>query len=149
MARLAASNRRGPVRRRHRRRSPPHSDPQLPQTTVAGTVVYLTILENHWLVRSFLGDLDTPTPGTIRDPSLASVLNTYQEQCARSRTITDTHTLDTLEQPDPFPLLPDRERPPLSLRWILWHLIQDTARRIGQLDTLRQLLNTPLPSREE
>ncbi|WP_281388987.1 DUF664 domain-containing protein [Kribbella qitaiheensis] len=51
----------------------------------------------------------------------------------RSREITATHDLDQLEASAP----PGLEL--VSLRWIVSHLLEETARHLGHLDALREL----------
>ena len=68
-------------------------------------------------------------PGT--EPSIDPTA--YDAQCERSRQITAAHDLGDIERyaPDGLPLV--------SLRWILGHLIEETARHLGHLDILREL----------
>jgi hypothetical protein len=56
----------------------------------------------------------------------------YEAQCARHRELVASLDLDTPSQ-----------RPvsgaPVTLRWILFHLIEETARHNGHLDILREM----------
>ncbi|MCK9794623.1 DinB family protein [Isoptericola sp. 4D.3] len=52
---------------------------------------------------------------------------------ATTRGIAASHDLDTLERFSPPGL------PRVSLRWILGHLLHETARHLGHLDLLREL----------
>ena len=65
--------------------------------------------------------------------SLSRLLDDYDRQCDRSRAIVADHDLDALERYAPEGL------PVVSLRWILGHLVQETARHLGHLDLLREL----------
>lgn len=107
-----------------------------PAMTIAGVVAHLTRVERGWLVRSFLGDPtadeEGPDWGEIGDP-LPALLDAYDRQCERSRQITEAHDLDAVERFAP----PGAEL--VSLRWILGHLIEETARHLGHLDILREL----------
>ena len=103
--------------------------------TIAGIVRHLADAERHWLVRSFLGEPAGPEPrlwGESDEP-LHRSLDAYDAQCERSRQITAAHDLGDIERyaPDGLPLV--------SLRWILGHLIEETARHLGHLDILREL----------
>jgi uncharacterized damage-inducible protein DinB len=104
--------------------------PTSPAMTIAGIVRRLADAERHWLVRSFLGEAVSPAPrwwGESDEP-LHRSLDAYDAQCERSRQITAAHDLGDIERyaPDGLPLV--------SLRWILGHLIEETARHRGHLD---------------
>lgn len=64
---------------------------------------------------------------------LADSVAAYQAACERSRAITAAHQLDDLGA--------DPERPPFTLRFVLLHLIEETARHLGHLDVLREHLD--------
>jgi uncharacterized damage-inducible protein DinB len=109
--------------------------PTSPALTIAGVVVHLTNVERGWMVRSFLGE-DAPDPipdWTPADAPMAELLDAYDQQCAISREIAAAHELDAIERWSPPGL------PRVSLRWILGHLIHETARHLGHLDLLREL----------
>lgn len=55
----------------------------------------------------------------------------YQQVCARSREIVARYDLDHVV---PHPQLGE-----VSVRWILVHLIEETARHVGHADILREL----------
>ena len=57
----------------------------------------------------------------------------YREACERSRGIAATMDLDQIGA--------DTERPPFTLRYVLVHMIEETARHLGHLDVLRELLD--------
>lgn len=63
---------------------------------------------------------------------LDDLLSAYAEQCARSRAIVEQHQLGELEAYAPEGI------DVVSLRWILGHLIEETARHVGHLDLLRE-----------
>ncbi|GAB3434083.1 DinB family protein [Flindersiella endophytica] len=115
--------------------------PSSPLTTIAGVVSHLRWVEHHWFEVSFLGEPHR-TPSTAGDPdaewrvdgsSLPALLDEYDKQCARSREIVAGHGLDELEAYAP----PGIEL--VSLRWIVVHMIEETARHLGHLDALREL----------
>jgi uncharacterized damage-inducible protein DinB len=111
-----------------RRRLLPESSPQM---SIAWLVHHLTSVELGWFVRSFLGE---PTGATrnLSEP-LACLLDAYEAQYEVSQRIVADHDLDELEQwaPDGLPLV--------SLRWIVGHMIEETARHLGHIDILREL----------
>jgi uncharacterized damage-inducible protein DinB len=102
-----------------------------PQMSIAWLVHHLTSVELGWFIGSFLGE-PTPTTPSLSEP-LAVLLDAYDAQCEISRRIVADHDLDDLERwaPEGLPLV--------SLRWILGHLTEETARHLGHLDILREL----------
>lgn len=109
--------------------------PTSPQMTIATVVSHLVGVEHHWFVGSFLGD-DEPSPTAGWDETgtpLPALLDAYDRQCQRSREILAAHTLDDIERAAP-PAVPR-----VSLRWIVGHMIEETARHLGHLDLLREL----------
>jgi uncharacterized protein DUF664 len=63
---------------------------------------------------------------------IARLLEEYQAQCARYRDLVASLDLDT-------PSKRAVSGRPVTLRWILFHLCQETARHNGHLDILREL----------
>jgi len=115
--------------------------PASPRMTVKTLVGHLTHVERGWFEGSFLGAKQT---GGAKDPlqlseppelSLDRLLDEYDEQCERSREIVAAHPLDELEAwaPKGIELV--------SLRWIIAHLIEETARHLGHLDAMRELID--------
>ena len=115
--------------------------PSSPTMTIAGVVAHLRWVEHGWFEVGFLGEPDLG-PSTDDDPhagwrvdgvSLARLIDEYDVQCARSREIVAAHDLDELEAFAP----PGLDL--VSLRWILGHMVEETARHLGHLDALREL----------
>lgn len=114
--------------------------PSSPRMTVATLVAHLRWVELSWFEVSFLGarDLAAQDPLELSFPpvtSLELLLDEYDAQCARSREIVAGHQLDDLEAwaPEGLDLV--------SLRWIVTHLLEETARHLGHLDALRELID--------
>ncbi|MFG1623799.1 DinB family protein [Kribbella sp. NPDC049227] len=112
--------------------------PSSPRMTVKTLVAHLRWVELSWFETSFLGarELAVQDPLELPQPpgaSLDELLDEYDEQCARSREIVAAHELDELEAwaPEGLDLV--------SLRWIITHLLEETARHLGHLDALREL----------
>jgi uncharacterized damage-inducible protein DinB len=108
--------------------------------TVATLVAHLRWVELAWFEVSFLGaqELATDDPLDLEDPPLASLerlLSEYDAQCVRSNEIVAAARLDDLEAWAPAGL------ELVSLRWIVTHLIEETARHLGHLDALRELID--------
>lgn len=113
-----------------------------PLMSVNGLVSHVRWVEHWWLENRFLGGPDLG-PWTDEDPDaeftlapsvpLAQLLDEYDEQSVRMRTMVDAHSLDELSA---LPIR-DGRRPPL--RWVLMHLVEETSRHNGHLDVLREL----------
>jgi uncharacterized damage-inducible protein DinB len=72
--------------------------------------------------------------------TLASVLEGYKEASARTNAVVDG--VDDLGRRVPLPAapwFPDPER--CTVRWILFHLIEETARHAGHADIIRESLD--------
>jgi uncharacterized damage-inducible protein DinB len=112
-----------------------------PLMTLTGLVNQLRWVEYYWFQVMLLGEEDHG-PWTEEDPDremriavavpIAQLLEEYQAQCARYRDLVASLELDT---PSKRPV----RGGPVTLRWILFHLIEETARHNGHLDILREL----------
>ena len=65
---------------------------------------------------------------------LAQLLAEYRAACARHRDLVASLDLDT-----PSRGAPGGSAEPVTLRWILFHLTEETARHNGHIDILREL----------
>jgi hypothetical protein len=109
-------------------------------TTVAGLVAHLTLDEWFWFGVVVDGEEDTWEERLKEDPDAEfrvpadtepeTLLADYEKQCARSREIVAKHDLDdrVTHKDETF-----------NVRWILTHMIEETARHVGHLDVLREL----------
>jgi uncharacterized damage-inducible protein DinB len=113
-----------------------------PLMTVAGLVSHLRWNEHSWFEVCLQG-MPNRGPWTenghpdvemmVDHVPLAHLLDEYDEQCARSDAIAAGLPLDALEQTAP------NGGTACSLRWILLHMIEETARHNGHLDIMREL----------
>ncbi|MGW5390305.1 DinB family protein [Streptomyces koyangensis] len=104
--------------------------------TVAGLLKHLAMVEHNWFVR-ILGQ----RPSVLPDPevsfavgeeeTVAGLIAAYEAACARSRESAAGYALDHV--------VPHEELGQVSLRWILTHMIEETARHAGHADLLREL----------
>jgi uncharacterized damage-inducible protein DinB len=115
-------------------------------TTVAGLVKHLALVEDSWCTERFAG-LAAPEPwASVRweddndwdfhsaeHDALADLVALYEAACARSRAAYDGHGLDDVA-------VNGGDRP-FTLRFMLLHLVEETARHLGHLDVLRELLD--------
>ncbi|MEV7969574.1 DinB family protein [Sphaerisporangium sp. NPDC088356] len=116
--------------------------PGSPLMTMSGVANHLRWVEYFWIQVRLLGEEDLG-PWTDEDPDremriavdmpLARILSEYEEQCARYRELVASLDLDTVAKN------PLRDGTHVTLRWILHHLIEETARHNGHLDILREM----------
>jgi hypothetical protein len=117
--------------------------PASPLTSAAGLVQHLTMVESYWFERVLAG-LDVPMRWTSEDPDLewrrrpgtglADVLAEYARQCDVSRGLLAGRTPDDL-------CVGRRHGHAVSVRWVLLHMIEETARHNGHLDAVREFVD--------
>jgi hypothetical protein len=109
-----------------------------------GLVKHLGWIERNWFQRTFLGqELRMPWDGDPADPDLdfriepgettREVIDFYRAECARSREIVAAADLDEHAR--------RAGRQDRTLRWIVVHMIEETARHNGHADILRELID--------
>lgn len=111
-------------------------------TTAAGVVKHVRWMEHHWF-EVVLAGRESRAPYTMEDPdadwrieegeTLAGLLADYRRQCSVSREILAGAELD-----GEVPFRRDRT---VSARWVLAHVIEETARHAGHVDVVRELLD--------
>jgi uncharacterized damage-inducible protein DinB len=113
-----------------------------PLMTVAGLVSHLYWVERDWIEHTVLGGPDDQ-PWSEEDPDgdfkvdgtpLAELLAAYERQCARNNEAVRSLSLDTV-------CAMERRNAPVTLRWVLLHLVEETARHNGHIDILREMLD--------
>jgi hypothetical protein len=115
--------------------------PGSPLMTMAGAVSHLRWVEHCWFEVVFLGrpavgpgfgnDAGPIVPGQLLDRLLAD----YGRQCALSNEIVAAHSLDDAGKHEGF------RAAAATLRWILIHMVEETARHAGHMDAIRELLD--------
>ena len=115
--------------------------------TLAGLLKHMALVEDSWFTERFAG-LPMPPPfdavdwdvdpdwefRTAVDDSPEWLLQRYQEACDRSRAVTAAAA--SLDQRS---VVSRRDSDELfTLRWILCHMIEETARHNGHADLLRE-----------
>jgi uncharacterized damage-inducible protein DinB len=114
------------------------------RSTVAGIVQHLAAAERYWFRGRLLGD-GWNYPGWDADEdadfevaattTLAEVVRDYELACAEARAVAADLPLDALAA------VRGEGGDYVSLRWILLHMVEETARHNGHLDVLRELLD--------
>ncbi|WP_434440645.1 DinB family protein [Lentzea sp. E54] len=106
-----------------------------PKLTALGVLKHLAAVERYWLCIAgaglelpslWKGDPD-PSWDLTDDDTPASLIQAYQAEWANA---------EALKKLDPDATAADGER---TVRWILAHVAQETARHVGHLDLLREL----------
>ncbi len=112
--------------------------------SLLGLVKHLAYVERSWFQRRFKGQ-DISFPWTTEDPdadfriepgeTANGIIQFYQEEMEKSRRIVEAANLDDLEAK------PWRDGAQASLRWIMLHMIEETARHNGHADFLREAID--------
>lgn len=110
-------------------------------TTLAGIVRHLTAVERGWFQRrlgQYLEDVLDPNTGggddsweLGPDDTIDRLLADYEAACEESRRIAAGMALDDA--------VPHHRLGQVSLRWVLVHMIEESARHAGHADILREL----------
>ena len=116
--------------------------PGSPLMTISGLVSHLRWVESAWIEKNLLGGTIS-APWTDDDPDrefriavevpLTQLLAEYRAACARHRELVASLDLDTPSKGVVW------RAEPVTLRWVLLHLTEETARHNGHLDILREL----------
>ena len=113
--------------------------------SIAGLVQHLRWAEHCWFEVLFLnrgaelnpqfGDGPDDADMLADGVALTELLDSYEQQCATSNATIAGHSLDDIGQH------PDFTSAAASLRWMILHMIEETARHIGHIDIIRELLD--------
>jgi uncharacterized damage-inducible protein DinB len=121
--------------------------------TIGGLVKHMALVEDSWFIEDFLGQ-PMPEPWasvdweadrdwefhTAADDTPEELLAQYAESCARSRAI-----VTAAKSLDDRAVATARHGPeqgqPFTLRWILLHMIEETARHNGHVDLIRESID--------
>ncbi|RVX46379.1 uncharacterized protein DUF664 [Nonomuraea polychroma] len=119
--------------------------PDSPLMTMAGLVSHMRWTEHCWFEVLFLGRGQSDNPQfdeTVEDADmkvegvpLARLLDEYERQCTVSNEIVATHSLDDVGKH------PDFTSAGATLRWMIIHMVEETARHAGHADIIRELLD--------
>jgi hypothetical protein len=114
-------------------------------TTLVGIVSHVAWMERWWFEATFAG-VDVTFPWTDDDPDadwrpgpsedVAAVVERYRAAVQRSNEIIETSALD---DPARGPDLPPFPIGTQDLRWIITHMIEETAQHVGHAEILREL----------
>jgi hypothetical protein len=117
--------------------------PASPLMTMAGVASHLRWVEHSWFEVLFLSrPAQGPQFDGVEDADmrvegipLARLLDDYERQCEVSNEIIAAHSLDSVGKH------PDYRSAAATLRWMVIHMVEETARHVGHLDAIRELLD--------
>jgi Protein of unknown function (DUF664) len=125
--------------------------------TVAGMLFHLGGVEHHWLQTVVTGSRDEPLPAGPEgeeeageyDPYAAftchwpgaDLIASYREQCRRSDQVLAVTPLSAAPRGLGFHPDPEYTAQITSVRWIVLHVIEETATHSGHLEIARELLD--------
>ncbi|WP_199545622.1 DinB family protein [Streptomyces sp. N35] len=119
--------------------------PSSPLTTMAGLIAHMRWVEHTWFEVLFLGGDEKANPSFDEDredadwdtkgQTLAGLLAAYETQCARSNEIVAAASLDDVGRHEGY------RSGGANLRWMLTHMVEETARHAGHADIVRELLD--------
>src|SRR5919106_1061755 len=118
--------------------------PMVPSgTTLLGMIKHLAYVERGWFQETIAGDqveypFDADDPDADlrieRDESTEEILDLYRSECSRSRQIIETVSLDDLVKGE-------ERSADYNVRWVIVHMIEETARHAGHADIIREQLD--------
>jgi hypothetical protein len=133
-----------------------HTKP-LPATnlTPGGVLKHLAHMEDHWFTAR-VGGGDLPEPWisapfgsrpdwdfeSATEDTVGHIIDLYRIACDRSR-----HVTDRLSDLDARAPRPSFGKGPVTLRWVLVHMLDETACHVGHLDLLTDALPTAAATR--
>jgi len=125
--------------------------------TVAGMLWHLGGVEHHWLQHVTTGVMDEPPPeeemggeeGGGYDPEAAftcdwpstDLIANYRAECRRSDEVLAVTPLSAAPRGLDFHHDPEYTRQITNVRWIVLHVIEETAAHSGHLEIARELLD--------
>lgn len=102
-------------------------------TSLLGLIKHLTTMESLWFQISFAGRDDTvPRDDVQTSDTVATAVAAY-----RNAIRTSNENVDRCNDPDRLCAWAPPTAEPLSLRWLLVHMVEETARHAGHADIFR------------
>lgn len=121
-------------------------EPHIPSgMSLLGITKHLTYVERNWFRGAFLdedlealyGPRDRPSEWIVMEHETADEIRAaYRQEWARSNEIVRDHNLSDTIRSSYRP-----ERAGMQLRWIVTHMIEETARHCGHMDLIREAID--------
>jgi uncharacterized damage-inducible protein DinB len=104
-------------------------------TTLLWLITHIAQAETLWIVHRFAGEEIVPVDNSVNsEGSLAVSIEVYRATWRRVDDIIAAASLDDLCRSV-------GDESPVNLRWVLMHLLEETARHAGHADIIRELLD--------
>ncbi|HLN42037.1 MAG TPA: DinB family protein [Acidimicrobiales bacterium] len=105
-------------------------------TTMLWLIKHVARAESLWIQRRFAGEeLNLPDDTVHPDDTLAAALEAYRTTWTRTDSI--VASASSLDES----CRDVGDEAPVNLRWVLMHLLEETARHAGHADILRELID--------
>jgi uncharacterized damage-inducible protein DinB len=101
-------------------------------TTLRWLVQHLAWAESLWIEHRFAGS--NPAPVEVAEDSVPAALAAYRATWARVDAVVAAASLDEVCRQV-------GDAAPVNLRWVLMHLLEETARHAGHADIIRELID--------
>jgi hypothetical protein len=102
-------------------------------TTLLWLTKHLARSEAIWVLERFAGQGIEPVPTVGPGDTLAGAIIIYRNTWAMVDAVIEDASLDDLYSAD--------DEAAVNLRWVLMHLLEETARHAGHADILRELID--------
>lgn len=112
-------------------------------TSLLWLVRHLTAVELNWFEWAYAGQGERPEEDDELPPdgwTVATAVAAYRDAVARADAVAAGALARGLDRPGVRSLRPDDAAGP-SMRWVLVHMIEETARHAGHADILREQLD--------
>lgn len=101
-------------------------------------VVHLTGVERNWFQRVIAGrdverDRDGEFAAVPAEVTVASAIEAYRQECEQSNAVLDGISVDDRCRQE--------EMTELNVRWVVLHMLEETARHAGHADITRELID--------
>ncbi len=105
-------------------------------TTLLWLLKHMASAESLWILRRFAGqDVAIPDDTVNPDDTVEGAIDAYQNAWQRTdEVVAATPSLDAVCREV-------GDQAPMNLRWVLMHLLEETARHAGHADILRELFD--------
>jgi hypothetical protein len=104
-------------------------------TSLLGLIKHLTFVERYYFQGARVRNWAASFKPTSKD-TIDSVLAGYRQAVAEANTVIES--CDDLDQPAPVPA---KSGAAPSMRWLLTHMIEETARHAGHADIIREQID--------